>query len=348
LYFGEKLATSARFQEPKLVSITLEKKFSIYKDRVNQYLETILPPISANAPQNLYAPIRYAMEGNGKRLRPVLLMLVCEALHGTIEEALPAAAAVELMHNYTLVHDDIMDRDTMRRGRPTVHCKWDTDIALLAGDGLMTLAYRSLLRTNSTRLQRICQVLTECLVQLCEGQTYDHDYEQRDDVTMAQYLNMIRKKTACFFSLCTELGALIAQAPDHEVSLFRQFGENLGLAFQIQDDLFDISVAQEILGKDFGSDVKRRKRTFLYVYAMTHGSPRHRKHLQQIFHKTEIAAADVLAAQETFRDTGALAAAEAALGEYLQEARRCLAHLDSLSAAADLHAFVEMILKRKA
>jgi geranylgeranyl diphosphate synthase type II len=329
------------------VSITPEKKFSLYKDRVNQHIETILPPITASAPQNLYAPIRYAMAGNGKRLRPVLLMLVCEALHGKIENALPAAAAVELMHNYTLVHDDIMDHDTMRRGRPTVHCKWDTDIALLAGDGLMTLAYRSLLRTDSARLQRICQVFTDCLVELCEGQTYDREYEQRDDVTMAQYLDMIRRKTARFFSLCTELGALIAGAPDNQVSRLRQFGESLGLAFQIQDDLFDITVAQDIRGKDFGSDVKRRKRTFLYVYAMTHGAPQHRRNLKRIFHKADVTSSDVLAAQATFRDAGALAAAETALGEYLEEARRCLVDLDSLIAATDLHAFVEMILKRK-
>ena len=327
--------------------MVLEKKFAIYKDRVNQYIETILPPASTSEPKNLYAPIHYAMAGSGKRLRPILLLLACETLNGRVETALPAAAAVELMHNYTLVHDDIMDRDTTRRGRPTVHCKWDTDIALLSGDGLLTLAYRSLLRTSSPNIQRVAQVFTDGLIELCEGQCHDHDFEHAVSVTMKQYLHMIRQKTARFFSICTEMGALLAGAPDAQVSLVRQFGENLGLAFQIQDDLFDITVSQAVLGKDFGSDVKRRKRTFLYVHTMTFGKPAHRDALQQIFRKTEITDSEVLRAQQIFNDAGALAAAEAALQEHLQEAQQCLQRLEPTVDTAALHGFVEMILKRK-
>ena len=260
---------------------------------------------------------------------------------------MPAAAAVELMHNYTLIHDDIMDRDATRRGRPTVHCKWDPDIALLAGDGLLTLSYRSLLRTRSSHLQRAAQVFTDGLMELCEGQGHDHDLEHDDGVTMAQYLHMIRQKTARFFSICTEMGALLAGAPETKVGLVRQFGESLGLAFQIQDDLFDITVTQAVLGKDFGSDVKRRKRTFLYVYTMACGAPAPRDALQQIFRKAEITDRDVLTAQQIFNDAGALAAAETALRQHLQQAHQCLQRLEPAIDTAELHAFVEMILKRK-
>jgi geranylgeranyl diphosphate synthase type II len=261
-----------------------ETKFAFFKDRVNNYLKTILPGCTAE-PQSLYEPMQYAMEGHGKRIRPVLLLLVCEALDGPVEKALPAAAAVELMHNFTLVHDDIMDRDTMRRGRPTVNCRWNHETALLAGDGLFALAYQTLLRTRTPHLQRIAQVFTETIMTICEGQALDCAFEQRDDVTMANYLEMIRKKTARLLAGCAELGALVAAADDAQVKLFRRFGEHLGLAFQIQDDLLDITVEQQILGKDFGSDVKRRKRTFLYVDVMNHAPTPHRERLKKFFNR---------------------------------------------------------------
>jgi len=334
-------------QQPSPAPMALEKKFALYKYRVNHYIETILPPASAGEPKNLYEPIRYAMEGNGKRLRPLLLLITCEALSGKIDEALPAAAAVELMHNYTLIHDDIMDRDLTRRGRPTVHCKWDADVALLAGDGLLTLSYRSLLRTRSSNLQCAAQVFTDGLIELCEGQCRDRDFEHDDGVTIPQYLHMIRQKTARFFSICTEMGALLAGAPEAKIKLVRRFGESLGLAFQIQDDLFDITVSPAVLGKDFGSDVKRRKRTFLYVHTMTQGAPGHRDALQQIFRQPEISDAEVLTAQRIFNDAGSLTAAEMAFHEHLQAARQCLQRLEPAVDTTALHAFVEMVLKRK-
>jgi geranylgeranyl diphosphate synthase type II len=288
------------------------------------------------------------MEGNGKRLRPVLLLLTCDALKGPFEEALPAAVAVELMHNFTLVHDDIMDHDATRRGRPTVHCKWDNETALLAGDGLLALAYRSLLRTRSPNLPRLAQVFTDGIIELCEGQALDRDFEQRDDVTMPHYLDMIMRKTARLLAVCTEMGALVAAATETQVKLFRQFGEHLGLAFQIQDDLLDITVSQDILGKDFGSDVRRRKRTFLYVHVIAHGAARHRDSLKKIFQKSPIAKADILEVQQIFYAAGAIAAAETAVSDHLQKARHCLAQLEPAVDTAALRELVEMILKRKA
>jgi geranylgeranyl diphosphate synthase type II len=323
-----------------------EKKFSFYKDRVNRYIDSILSPAS-DKPQSLYAPIRYAMEGNGKRLRPVLLLLACEALKGSLEAALPAAVAVELMHNFTLVHDDMMDNDDTRRGRPTVHRKWDNEAALLAGDGMMALAFHSLLRTRSTNLPRLAQILTDGIIELCEGQALDREFEQRSEVTMKEYLAMIMKKTARLLSICAEMGAIIAGADDKQVKLFRRFGEHLGLAFQIQDDLLDITISQDILGKDFGSDVKRRKKTFLYIYVMTTAAPSYRDGLKEIFQKPAISPEEVLSVQRIFNESGALAAAETAARDHLNQANDCLARL-APAPTAELRHFVEMILKRKA
>jgi geranylgeranyl diphosphate synthase type II len=325
-----------------------ETKFSLFKERINGYLDSILPPHAATEPQSLYSPIRYAMAGNGKRVRPVLLLLACDALKGPVEEALPAAAAVELMHNFTLVHDDIMDHDATRRGRPTLHCKWDNETALLAGDGLLALAYRSLLRTRTPNLLRVAKVFTDGIIELCEGQALDRDFEQRDDVTMSNYFNMILRKTARLLAVCAEIGALVAAATEAQVKLFRQFGEHLGVAFQIQDDLLDITVAQDVLGKDFGSDVKRHKRTFLYVHAMAHGAAGYRESLKKFFHRSSVAQADILAVQRIFYDAGAVAAAEKAVHHHLQQAHRCLAQLEPAAETTALRELVEMILKRKA
>lgn len=165
---------------------------------------------------------------------------------------------------------------------------------------------------------------------------------------MPHYLDMIMRKTARLLSLCTEMGALVAAATETQVKLFRRFGEHLGLAFQIQDDLLDITVSQDVLGKDFGSDVKRRKRTFLYVHVMTHGGARDRDRLKKFFQKPAIAKADILAVQQIFQTAGAIAATEAAVSKHLQEARGCLAQLEPEIDAAALLELVEMILKRKA
>lgn len=328
------------------------EKFVRFKELVNTYLDSFLAPgrngDGRGEPGSLYDPMRYAMAGNGKRIRPVLLLLSCDALGGSVQQALPAAAAVELMHNFTLVHDDIMDRDETRRGRPTVHRKWNVDVAILAGDGLVVLAYQSLLQTDTPQLSRICEIFTNGILEICEGQALDAEFEHDEGVTMARYEVMIMKKTARLLAICTQIGALLANANAAQIAAFRRFAEHLGLAFQIQDDLLDITVEQATLGKDFGSDVRRHKRTFLYVHAMENGRTEQRRALRELFAKPVISEEDILAAQHLFRATGALAAAESAVQRHVAEAKRRLAEL---APAADLHALqqlVEMILHRKA
>lgn len=327
-------------------------KLAAHKDLVNTYLARFLGEHnnghSPNAPKGLYEPIQYTLEGNGKRLRPLLLLLSCEALGGSVHSALPAAAAVELLHNFTLVHDDIMDNDKTRRGRPTVHHKWNINAAILAGDGLMVLAFKCLLQTESGQLRQMCQVFTDGLFEVCEGQAIDSEFERDDNVTMARYEDMILKKTARLLAVSSQIGSMAAGADQPQIDLLRRFAEHLGLAFQIQDDLLDITVEQARLGKDFGSDVKRRKRTFLYVYTMTHGTVAQRRTLREIFAKTAIAQPEIHAARHIFESAGALAAAQQAAQTHLADARRQLQLLGTTAKTSDLAEFVDMILYRTA
>ena len=332
---------------------TFSTKFFLYKKRVNSYLADFLNQNHHDfhpqaEPQSLYDPMRYALEGNGKRIRPILLLLCCEALGGSFEKALPAAAAVELMHNFTLVHDDIMDCDDTRRGRPTVHRKWNTDTAILAGDGLVVMAYRSLLATNTQAIKKICQVFTEGIIQICEGQAFDREFEQDESVKMEEYENMILKKTAKLLSICSHIGAILGNGLQHQIEILRSFAENIGMAFQIQDDILDITTEQKTLGKDFGSDVKRKKRTFLCVYAMEHGSINQRKSLKDIFNQSSISDTDVLAVQKIFHLSGALNAAKDQVYGYLKMANLNLEQLKPNVQTADLSALTYMILHRNA
>ena len=321
------------------------EKISAYKTLVNDYLSTV----TANGePGSLYEPIAYTLEGEGKRLRPALLLMTCEAVGGAKDTALPAAAAIELMHNFTLVHDDIMDRDDTRRGRATVHRKWDTDVALLAGDGLVALAYRHLLKTATPHLVHVAQVFTNGIIELCEGQALDREFEQRSSVCMAEYIAMITKKTARLLAVAAHLGGTIGNGAEQQVALLTQYAENLGIGFQIQDDLLDITVDQETLGKDFGSDIKRRKRTFLVIHAMQHGAPSLRRHLRQALAAPALSMDDLLKVRELFRSSGTLAAAEIAVRAYIDRARVALKLLAASAEVSDLQGLLEIVLHRNA
>ncbi|MCA9732497.1 polyprenyl synthetase family protein, partial [candidate division KSB1 bacterium] len=227
----------------------LSEKLADYKKRVHTFLSAKINP---RRPFSLYEPIHYTMSGDGKRLRPALTLLTVEAFASSVDNALPAAAALELLHNFTLVHDDIMDRDATRRGRATVHNKWDLNIALLSGDGLVALAYEALLETKSEKILSISRLFTQGLIEVCEGQALDIEFEKRNDVLADEYLDMIGKKTACLLSMCTQIGGLLANVTTENIALLKQFGWSLGIAFQIQDDLLDITADQKLLGKDFG------------------------------------------------------------------------------------------------
>lgn len=234
-------------------------KYKNLRLEINTGLQKV---VTDNFPQNLYNPMKYVLSAEGKRLRPILLMFACEAAGSSFNKSFEAALAIEILHNFTLVHDDIMDEDDLRRGRETVHKKWNNSIAILAGDGLIALAYRCLLKTESKNIQNIVKIFSEAIIVVCEGQSLDKDLELKDHAKIDEYSDMICRKTATLMSVSTEIGAIVAGADEKVVEALKNFGMELGMAFQIQDDLLDIYSEEEVLGKDLGSDLKMGKKTY--------------------------------------------------------------------------------------
>ncbi|SUE33310.1 Farnesyl diphosphate synthase [Rikenella microfusus] len=234
-------------------------------------------PLDDTEPQGLYAPIRYILEDGGKRIRPLLCLMGADVYGGEPEKALPAAVAVEVFHNFTLLHDDIMDKAELRRGRPAVHLKWGESGAILSGDAMLILAYRIL--QNGTpvygagKLPGLLEVFNRAAMEVCQGQQYDMDFETCDrPVTRDEYIGMIRLKTSVLLAAALEMGAVVGGASDAERRSLYDFGVNLGLAFQIQDDLLDTYGDAETFGKKIGGDIAAGKKTFLHIAAMEKAS----------------------------------------------------------------------------
>jgi len=241
------------------------EKYDTYKKKVDERLNTL---VVLNEPKSLYDPVNYILSGGGKRIRPAVLLFACEAVGGNIENALDAGAAIEVLHNFTLVHDDIMDNADTRRGNETVHKKWNVNTAILAGDNLIAIAYKSLLKTKSERLDSIIKEFTEGVIEVCEGQSYDKDFEITDNVTIEKYLMMIQKKTAKLIEVSAVMGAFIGGGSDVQIENIRNFAVNAGLAFQIQDDLLDIIADEKEFGKKIGGDLIEGKKTYLMLKAL--------------------------------------------------------------------------------
>lgn len=220
-------------------------------------------------PTNLYDPIRYILTLGGKRVRPVLTLMAAE-LFGMkeMDEIIPAAKAVEFFHNFSLIHDDLMDKAPLRRGKTTVHEKWDANIAILSGDGLLVKAYEEISKCNPCYLPATLRILSKVAMEVCEGQQLDMDYESRTTLQMEEYLEMIRLKTSVLLGGALQLGAILSGADEHQQRLIYDFGENVGLAFQLQDDILDAYGDPETFGKIVGGDIMINKKTFLLVKLM--------------------------------------------------------------------------------
>lgn len=323
--------------------------FNLKLDRLRQILNAHLREYgSRKEPFSLYEPVKYVLDGGGKRIRPILLILSCQAVGGNPEMVYDAAIAVELLHNFTLVHDDIMDRDDTRRGRPTVHKKWDIDTALLAGDGLVALAYRALLRTHSQRIAEVAATFTDGLVELCEGQALDREFESRANVRPDEYLQMIEKKTASLLSVSTKMGAILGNGDAEEVQALREFGLNLGRAFQIQDDLLDITANEKILGKTYGSDILRRKQTYLLVHALSNADASHKKIINSFLLKPDIDKEGIAEIKALYKKIGSIEAAEEAVKGYIHLAQMNLAKIPVSQSRDDLLEFLDYISNRSA
>tara|TARA_Y100000589_G_scaffold226232_1_gene213732 strand:+ start:113 stop:1060 length:948 start_codon:yes stop_codon:yes gene_type:complete len=219
-------------------------------------------------PSELYEPMNYMIQLGGKRLRPVTTLLSTQLFSGEIIKAIPAAKAIEVFHNFTLIHDDIMDKAPLRRGKETVHKKWNDNIAILSGDTLLIEAYNHFLEGEYENLSQILKVFNQTAIYVCEGQQLDMNFETREDVTIAEYINMIRLKTSVLLGGAFKIGALVAKANEFEADLIYEFGVNLGIAFQLQDDYLDCFGDPEKFGKQVGGDIISNKKTFMMLKAL--------------------------------------------------------------------------------
>lgn len=218
-------------------------------------------------PQALYDPINYTLKSGGKRIRPALVLLAYSLFSDDIQKAIKPAIGLEIFHNFTLLHDDIMDHAEIRRGIPAVHKKWDENTAILSGDAMLIKAYDYFLEMDSPNFRKILQVFNQTALEVCEGQQYDMEFEKRMDVTEKEYLRMIELKTSVLLAGALKIGALLGDADEHDANLLYEFGRNIGLAFQLQDDFLDVYGDERVFGKQIGGDIVSNKKTFLLIKA---------------------------------------------------------------------------------
>lgn len=240
-------------------------------------------------PANLYQPILYTLSQGGKRLRPRLVLMATEAFDGDMEKAVYPAAAFEMLHNFTLIHDDIMDDAPIRRGKPTVYKQWNGNIAILSGDALANMALIEMLDTpmEPENVVKLTKLFAQTSVEICEGQQYDLDFETCDHVSIDDYIYMIRFKTAVLLAACLKAGAMISNTPEEAQESIYQFGISIGLAFQLKDDLLDVYGDKAVFGKKIGGDIRENKKTYLYLRALEDADEISRKELLRLFSSTD-------------------------------------------------------------
>ncbi len=280
-------------------------------------------------PAGLYEPVRYELSLGGKRIRPVLMLLAYQLYREDVEAIMPTALGIEMYHNYTLLHDDVMDRADMRRGKPTVHKVWNDNTAILSGDAMLVLAYQLMSRTAPEHLTQVLARFTETALEIGEGQQYDMEFESRADVTEQEYIEMIRLKTSVLLAAALEIGAMQADAPAADCRALYDFGQYLGLAFQLQDDLLDVYGDPATFGKQIGGDILCNKKTFMLIHALLAADAAQRATLDRWLFASEFDAAEKIAAvTEIYNQLDIRQLAEAKIDEYFSLA---LAQLDALS-----------------
>lgn len=311
---------------------------------INQVIESL---DWSKEPKGLYEPIGYTLASGGKRIRPTLAMIASSLFGGKEEEVLPAALALEVFHNFTLLHDDVMDRAEVRRGRPTVHVKWNDNTAILSGDQMLIEAYKLLSHVPTDKLPQVLQWFNTMATGICEGQQYDVDFEQKDEVSIAEYMKMIELKTSVLLAYALKIGGYIAGANPAQLESLYQFGLHIGLAFQIQDDILDVYGNPETFGKAIGGDICCNKKTFLLLTAFEKADPQSKAELQQWLAISNRNQEKIAAITAIYDHLGVRAAGESAMEEHTTLA---LAQLDTLpqnEATAQLRSLAERLATRK-
>ena len=316
------------------------------QEKVNAYIASL--PYERK-PKSLYDPIEYVLAAGGKRIRPSFVLMAYNLFHDDVDRILPVATALETYHNYTLLHDDLMDKADMRRGRPTVHKKWDDNTAILSGDTMLVLAYEHLAKCDTKYLKPALDLFTETALEVSEGQQFDMEFETRNDVAEEEYIEMIRLKTSVLLACALKMGAVVAGASDADANALYAFGEKVGLAFQLQDDLLDVYGDPKVLGKAIGGDITSNKKTFMLINAFNRADAETRAELERWTTATEFDPAEKIAAvTEIYNRLGIDKLAEQRIKEYFEQSRQ---HLDELSVSDDrkavLREYTERMMNRK-
>ena len=303
-------------------------------------------------PYGLYEPIEYTLAAGGKRVRPQLAMIASQMFGGKDEEVLPAALALEVFHNFTLLHDDVMDKADVRRGRPTVHIKWDENTAILSGDQMLIEAYKLLSGVPEDKLPKVLQLFNKMATEICEGQQYDVDFESQEQVTIDDYLKMIRLKTSVLLANALQIGAYIAGANEAQQQSLYEFGIYVGLAFQIQDDILDVWGDPATFGKAVGGDISCNKKTFVYLQAMRllGGETMRREVIELKEWYSQILKDNtkkITAVKEIFEHLGVRATCEKVVEDYTQKALALLNQLPQNTATEQLRQLANKLNTRK-
>jgi geranylgeranyl diphosphate synthase, type II len=289
-----------------------------YQDFFSTYLHS---ESKIKEPKNLYEPIQYILKLGGKRMRPVLTLMIAEIFNIDYKKALPAALAVEVFHNFSLIHDDIMDNAPLRRGQITVHEKWNTNTGILSGDAMLILAYQYFEKYNPKIFQELAKLFSKTALEVCEGQQYDVDFEIRDNVSIPEYLKMIEFKTAVLVAAAMKMGAIIAETSEDDRNLIYEFGLNLGLAFQLQDDYLDAFGDPKTFGKQVGGDIIENKKTYLFIKALEFATIEEKQNLLQLFSiRLEDNFDKINAVKEIFNTSGASKATQIAIQNFTSQA----------------------------
>ena len=317
-----------------------------YQEFLSDYLQS---QYETKEPRNLYEPIHYILDLGGKRMRPVLTLMSAEVFDADYKKALPAALAVEVFHNFSLVHDDIMDDAPLRRGHETVHEKWNLNTGILSGDAMLILAYQYFEQYEPLIFRDLAKLFSKTALEVCEGQQWDVDFEERTDVTIAEYLKMIQYKTAVLVAAAMKMGAIIAETSVENANLIYDFGLNLGLAFQLQDDFLDAFGNPETFGKQVGGDIIANKKTYLYLKAVAFSNEEEAQELKSLFSiQPEDNTDKIERVKALFNSSGASKATQDAIQDFTFKAFQTLDKMNiSTEKKEMLKAFGENLMGRK-
>lgn len=313
---------------------------------VNKYLDNLSYD---RKPSSLYEPIRYVLSMGGKRIRPVLMLLSYNMFRENPEEILMPACALETYHNYTLLHDDLMDNADLRRGHETVHRKWDANTAILSGDSMLVLAYQRMAQCDKQKMPEVLSLFTETALEIGEGQQYDMDFEHRNDVTEDEYIEMIRLKTSVLLACAMKIGAILADASKEDADNLYRFGEQIGLAFQLQDDYLDVYGDTRVFGKAIGGDITSNKKTYMLINAMLRANDTQRAELEKWISATEFDREEKIAAvTRLYNEIGIDKLAQEKINFYFEQSRKYLAAVSvAEDRKAEITAYAQRMMKRE-